>query len=93
MPDATATPSYIARILQAPSLLRVVEKDCEGSTPTTRNRYKEPFFADLKIPVPGECENLSLLLDHAENLRQMAGAAGEMADKLGAILAEVIATG
>lgn len=93
LPDATATPSYIARILQAPSLLRVVEKDCEGSTPTTRNRYKEPFFADLKIPVPGECENLSLLLDHAENLRQMAGAAGEMADKLGAILAEVIATG
>ena len=29
-----------------------VEEDCQGSTPLTRNRYKEEFFNALQIPLP-----------------------------------------
>lgn len=29
-----------------------VETDCYGSTPGTRNRYKEEFFYELEIPLP-----------------------------------------
>ncbi len=32
--------------------LKIVEADCTGSTPLTRNRYKEPFFLALTIPLP-----------------------------------------
>jgi type I restriction enzyme S subunit len=31
---------------------KVVEKDCQGSTPLTRNRYKEEFFNALRVPLP-----------------------------------------
>jgi type I restriction enzyme S subunit len=31
---------------------KAVEEDCQGSTPLTRNRYKEEFFNDLPIPMP-----------------------------------------
>ena len=32
-------------------VLNAVEADCSGSTPLTRNRYKEEFFLLLKIPL------------------------------------------
>jgi type I restriction enzyme, S subunit len=35
-----------------PETLRRVEEDCSGSTPLTRNRYKEQFFLTLAIPLP-----------------------------------------
>jgi type I restriction enzyme S subunit len=31
---------------------KVVEDDCQGSTPLTRNRYKEEFFNALHVPLP-----------------------------------------
>ena len=31
---------------------KVVEDDCQGSTPLTRNRYKEEFFNVLRVPIP-----------------------------------------
>jgi type I restriction enzyme S subunit len=34
------------------STLDVVLADCTGSTPLTRNRFKEEFFLRLKIPLP-----------------------------------------
>lgn len=37
---------------QLPSVLRRVEADCTGSTPLTRNRYKEQFFLSLQVPLP-----------------------------------------
>ena len=33
-------------------VIRTVEADCTGSTPLTRNRYKETFFLALEIPLP-----------------------------------------
>ncbi len=35
-----------------PSTIRRVEENCTGSTPLTRNRFKENFFLDLEIPLP-----------------------------------------
>ena len=35
-----------------PSTIERVEEDCSGSTPLTRNRFKENFFLDLEIPLP-----------------------------------------
>lgn len=35
-----------------PPTLAQVEEDCSGSTPLTRNRYKESFFLRLAIPLP-----------------------------------------
>ena len=34
------------------SVLRRVEADCKGSTPLTRNRFKEEFFLALEVPLP-----------------------------------------
>lgn len=34
------------------SVLRAVENDSSGSTPLTRNRYKERYFEALQIPLP-----------------------------------------
>ncbi len=31
---------------------KLVEGDCQGSTPLTRNRYKEEFFNVLRVPFP-----------------------------------------
>ena len=35
-----------------PSTLALVEDHCTGSTPLTRNRYKERFFLDMVVPLP-----------------------------------------
>lgn len=35
-----------------PRVLHRVEADCTGSTPQTRNRFKEKFFLKLEIPLP-----------------------------------------
>ena len=35
-----------------PGTLAKVNEDCSGSTPLTRNRFKENFFLDLEIPLP-----------------------------------------
>ena len=35
-----------------PSTQRLVEADCFGSTPGTRNRYKEKYFLQLSVPLP-----------------------------------------
>ncbi len=35
-----------------PPTLRTVESLCSGSTPLTRNRFKEQFFLKLEIPLP-----------------------------------------
>src|SRR5258706_3641731 len=35
-----------------PVTLAAVEVDCTGSTPLTRNRFKEQFFLALQMPLP-----------------------------------------
>lgn len=37
---------------QLPKIIAQVDADCTGSTPLTRNRYKEKFFESLEIPLP-----------------------------------------
>ena len=65
---------YLARWFQLPSVWRKVEENCTGSTPTTRNRFKEQFFFDLEIPLPPLTEQQALVarLDAlAEETRQV----------------------
>ena len=45
-------PKYLRYWFRLPDVLRRVEGDCEGSTPLTRNRYKEQYFCALQIPLP-----------------------------------------
>ncbi|SMC21378.1 type I restriction enzyme, S subunit [Andreprevotia lacus DSM 23236] len=65
---------YLARWFQLPNVWRKVEENCTGSTPTTRNRFKEQFFFDLEIPLPPLTEQQALVarLDAlAEKARQV----------------------
>ena len=65
---------YLNRWFQLPATWRRVEEDCSGSTPTTRNRFKEGFFLNLKIPLPPLAEQQVLVarLDAlAEKTRQL----------------------
>lgn len=45
-------PKYLRYWFRLPDILRRVEADCSGSTPLTRNRYKEQYFCALEIPLP-----------------------------------------
>ncbi|MCX6092674.1 MAG: restriction endonuclease subunit S, partial [Candidatus Bipolaricaulota bacterium] len=64
-----------------PSTLERVTADCTGSTPLTRNRFKEHFFLALEISLPplaeqqrivARIEELAALIDEARALRQYA---------------------
>ncbi len=66
---------------QLPTSLSVVEADCTGSTPLTRNRFKESFFLNLKIPLPplakqqrivARIEELAAKIEEARGLRRQA---------------------
>lgn len=51
--DATRLdPRFLAFWFGLPQVQRLVEADCFGSTPGTRNRYKEEYFLRLQPPVP-----------------------------------------
>ena len=59
-----------------PTLIRV-EANCSGSTPLTRNRYKENFFLDMEISLPSIKEQrrivakIERLVSKVEDLRQL----------------------
>lgn len=52
IPSAQINLSYLRQWFRLPKVWRLVEEDCQGSTPTTRNRFKEQYFRNLKIPLP-----------------------------------------
>jgi type I restriction enzyme S subunit len=69
---------YWFRIL---STLERVQADCTGSTPLTRNRFKEEFFLRLQIPLPllteqrrivARVEELAAKIEEAKGLRKKA---------------------
>lgn len=43
---------FLRHWFRLPSVIGRVNEDCSGSTPLTRNRYKEQFFLALEIPLP-----------------------------------------
>jgi type I restriction enzyme S subunit len=65
---------FLASWFRLPSVWKQVEANCTGSTPTTRNRFKEQFFLDLEIPLPPMAEQQAIVarLDAlAEKTRQV----------------------
>lgn len=83
-----------------PSVIRKVDEDCTGSTPLTRNRYKENFFLDLEISLPPLDEQqrivayldaLSAKITQARTLRQHAieEAAALLLNEIGAVFARL----
>jgi type I restriction enzyme S subunit len=71
-----------------PDILRQVEADCSGSTPLTRNRYKEKFLLSLKIPLPPLAEQrrivarIEALAGKVEEARRLRETAVAQANKL-----------
>ncbi len=71
-----------------PTVIATVDADCTGSTPLTRNRFKEKFFLALEIPLPplaeqrrvvARIEELAAQIQEARTLRHQAA---EEADAL-----------
>ncbi|MBI4715476.1 MAG: restriction endonuclease subunit S [Nitrospirae bacterium] len=66
---------------QLPKTLARVNENCSGSTPLTRNRFKENFFLSLEIPLPplsaqrrivARIEELATKIEEAQILRKQA---------------------
>ena len=69
-----------------PSVIATVDADCSGSTPLTRNRFKENFFLALEIPLPplaeqrrvvARIEELAAQINEARTLRHQAAEEAE----------------
>jgi type I restriction enzyme, S subunit len=69
-----------------PSVIASVDEDCSGSTPLTRNRFKEQFFLALEIPLPplaeqrrvvARIEELAAQIHEARTLRHQAAEESE----------------
>jgi len=52
------------------STQQLVERDCYGSTPGTRNRFKEEFFYELEIPLPSLNEQCKIA-DRLDDVQAM----------------------
>jgi restriction endonuclease S subunit len=70
--------NFLRYWFRLPSTLARVEEDCTGSTPLTRNRFKEQFFLSLEIPLPplaeqqrivARIEELASKVEEAQELR------------------------
>ena len=57
-----------------PSVIATVDEDCSGSTPLTRNRFKENFFLALEIPLPPLAEQRRVVARIEELAAQIHGA-------------------
>jgi len=77
---------YLRHWFRLRSTLSRVEEDCSGSTPLTRNRFKEEFFLALDISLPplmeqrrivARIEDLAAKIEEARALRQHAAEEAE----------------
>ncbi len=53
---------FLASWFKLPSVWKQVEANCTGSTPTTRNRFKEQFFCELEMPLPPLAEQQAIVV-------------------------------
>ncbi len=67
MPDKIDIEFFATVVYCLPSTIGIVEADCSGSTPLTRNRYKEHFFLTCEIPLP-PLEEQRRIVAHIEEL-------------------------
>ena len=51
-PNGIVDLDYLNYWFRLPDVLERVAADCTGSTPLTRNRYKERYFLELRLPLP-----------------------------------------
>ncbi len=77
---------FLRHWFRLPATLERVTVDCSGSTPLTRNRFKEHFFLALEIPLPplaeqqrivARIESLAAPIDEARALRPQAAEGAE----------------
>jgi len=73
--------NFLRYWFRLPATLSRVNEDCTGSTPLTRNRFKEQCFLDLEVPLPpmedqqrivAKLDELATKIDEARTLRQQA---------------------
>jgi type I restriction enzyme S subunit len=73
--------NFLKYWFRLPDIIAAVDADCTGSTPLTRNRYKEKFFLALEIPLPplseqrrivARIEELTAQIQEARKLRRQA---------------------
>lgn len=65
---------YIVHCLNSPNYLSVVDAQSTGSTPTSRNRFNQKLFVDIKIQKPSlsaDLEKMVHMLDMASELRSL----------------------
>ncbi len=77
--NSRVNPKYLVYWFGLPHIQKIVESDCSGSTPGTRNRYKEEFFNSLEIDLPSseeqqhivaKIESVSSQIKEARKLRE-----------------------
>lgn len=67
--DKKLDPYFLNYWFRLPETLDRVKEHCSGSTPLTRNRFKEQFFLELEIPLPALGEQQRIV----EGIDELAG--------------------
>lgn len=87
-------PSFLVYWFGLPATQHAVEMECSGSTPGTRNRYKEKHFLALRAPLPplAEQQRIVARMDRVAGLVEArARATAAMEADLHAMLAKAFA--
>lgn len=79
--DERVIVEYLNYWFHLPDVWKRVEEDCSGSTPLTRNRFKEKFFFDLQIPLPLLPEQQAIVA-HLDTLTEKARQISEHFDAI-----------
>ncbi len=73
-----------------PSVIATVDADCTGSTPLTRNRFKEQFFHALEIPLPPIAEQRRIVArinELAAHIQEVRAIGADIENDLRALIA------
>jgi type I restriction enzyme M protein len=65
--------SYVVHCMNSPQYLDEVDRRSTGSTKTSRNRYKEKYFLEMRVAMPvtiAQMRTVVELMDRARNLKQ-----------------------